>query len=110
MSSFGRGVIVGFFALVLAIQAYRPAHLNPPVELTRTLNAAVPVPPQIEIILARSCEDCHSDQTHWPWYSNVAPVSWVIYNHVIDGRRHLNLSEWLRDDVNDPTEYTRQKL
>lgn len=110
MSSFGRGALVGFFALLVAIQAYRPAHVNPPIDSARTLNAAVPVPSPIESILARSCNDCHSDQTHWPWYGNVAPISWVIYDHVIDGRRHLNFSEWLRDDISDPKEYTRQKL
>jgi len=110
MSSFGRGAIFGFFALILAIQAYRPPHLNPPVDPTRTLSAAVSVPPRIESMLARSCKDCHSDETRWPWYSNVAPVSWIIYDHVINGRRHLNFSEWLREDVSDPEEYSHQKL
>ena len=110
MSSFGRGVILGFIALVVVIQAYRPAHVNPPLDATRTLEAAVRVPAPVEQILARSCNDCHSDQTRWPWYSNVAPISWVISSHVINGRRHLNFSEWLRDDVDDPAEYTRQKL
>ena len=110
MSSFGRGVILGFIGLVLVIQAYRPAHVNPPVDATRTLEAAVQVPPAVDKILARSCNDCHSDQTRWPWYSNVAPVSWVINQHVTNGRRHLNFSEWLRDDVDDPAEYSRQKL
>jgi hypothetical protein len=110
MSSFGRGVILGFIALVLVIQAYRPSHLNPPIDATLTLEAAVPVPPAVDNILARSCNDCHSDRTHWPWYSNVAPISWVIAGHVANGRRHLNFSEWLRSDVNDPAEYTRQKL
>src|SRR5579871_263283 len=110
MSSFGRGVILGFIALAFVIQAYRPAHVNPPVDASRTLQAAVPVPPAVENIMVRSCNDCHSDQTRWPWYSNVAPVSWVITQHVMNGRRHLNFSEWLRSDVDDPAEYTRQKL
>ena len=110
MSSFGRGVMIGFIALALAIQAYRPPHLNPPVDSTRTIEAAVPVPPAVGQILDRSCNDCHSDQTRWPWYSNVAPISWLVYGHVMNGRRHLNVSEWLREDVNDPTEYTRQKF
>jgi hypothetical protein len=110
MSSFGRGVILGFVVLILAIQLYRPAHANPPIDSTRTLEAAVPVPPDVEKIMQQSCNDCHSDRTRWPWYSNVAPVSWIIYSHVVDGRRHLNFSEWLRSDVDDPAEYTRQKL
>ena len=111
MSSFGRGVILGFLALFLAIQIYRPAHPNPPVDAARTLEAAVRCrTPAVEQVLARSCNDCHSDLTHWPWYSDVAPVSWIVSQHVTNGRRHLNFSEWLRDDVNDPAEYTRQKL
>ncbi len=110
MSSFGRGVILGFVALALVIQAYRPAHVNPAIDATRTLHAAVPVPPAVDEILTRSCNDCHSDQTRWPWYSNVAPISWIISQHVTNGRRHLNFSEWLRNDIDDPAEYTRQKL
>jgi len=45
-------------------------------------------------ILQRSCQDCHSNRTAWPWYSHVAPVSWVITKHVHDGRGILNFSEW----------------
>lgn len=110
MSSFGRGVVLGFIALVVLIQAYRPARVNPPVDPARTLQSAVQVPPAVEKIIACSCKDCHSDETRWPWYSNIAPISWVISEHVSNGRRHLNFSEWLRSDVDDPTEYTRQKL
>jgi hypothetical protein len=110
MPAFGRGAILGFIALVVMIQVYRPARDNPPIDATRTLEAAVPVPPAVEQILARSCNNCHSDQTHWPWYSNLAPISWMIADHVTNGRRHLNFSEWLRPDVDDPAEYTRQKF
>jgi hypothetical protein len=42
----------------------------------------------------QSCFDCHSNQTRWPWYSRVAPVSWLVQNHVDDGRRALSFSEW----------------
>jgi mono/diheme cytochrome c family protein len=41
-----------------------------------------------------ACFDCHSDETIWPWYSNIAPVSWLVYRDVVDGRRRLNFSEW----------------
>lgn len=44
--------------------------------------------------MQRACYDCHSNRTVWPWYSKVAPVSWWVINHVNDGRRHLNFSEW----------------
>ena len=50
--------------------------------------------PRVGKILDRSCGDCHSNRTVWPWYSHVAPVSWVISKHVVEGREILNFSEW----------------
>jgi hypothetical protein len=56
-------------------------------------------PPQpVSAILDRACLDCHSNETKWPWYSNIAPVSWLVRSHVDEGRKHLNLSEWLKPD------------
>ena len=49
--------------------------------------------PRVARILDRSCQDCHSNHTAWPWYSHVAPVSWVITRHVNEGREILNFSE-----------------
>ena len=45
-------------------------------------------------MIKASCFDCHSNETRWPWYSNVAPVSWLVADDVHTGRRHLNFSEW----------------
>jgi len=50
--------------------------------------------PQTAALVKRACYDCHSNQTVWPWYSYVAPVSWLIYNDVMEGRDRLNFSEW----------------
>jgi hypothetical protein len=50
--------------------------------------------PEVGKILDRSCQDCHSNRTAWPWYSHVAPVSWVISKHVNEGREMLDFSEW----------------
>ncbi len=52
--------------------------------------------PQTAALVKRACYDCHSNQTVWPWYSYVAPVSWLIYNDVMEGRDRLNFSEWNR--------------
>jgi mono/diheme cytochrome c family protein len=52
--------------------------------------------PQTRELAARACFDCHSNETHWPWYSNVAPVSWLTQRDVNEGRGHLNFSEWNR--------------
>jgi hypothetical protein len=103
--------LFGFFGLVVGSQFIRPARTNPVVNPSHTLEAAVPVPTQIEGILQRACYDCHSDLTRWPWYSNVAPVSWFVIDHVDSGRRHLNFSAWLpRDTAKSPAEYTRERF
>jgi hypothetical protein len=54
------------------------------------------MPAEVSAILDRSCRDCHSNDTRWPWYSNVAPVSWWVIDHVDHARSHFNFSEWAR--------------
>lgn len=52
------------------------------------------VPENVQSILKRSCYDCHSSQTVWPWYSSIAPASWLVSDDVIKGRKKMNFSEW----------------
>ena len=84
--------------------------------ITRTNPAVeerVPAPPDVEAILRRSCADCHSNETVWPWYSNVAPVSWLVANDVNRARRHLNLSTWNRlspADRQEAAEHIREEV
>lgn len=90
-----------WFALVVVIvfvgsQFVGPARTNPAVDQTQTIHACLQVTPQVAAILDRSCQDCHANTTRWPWYSNVAPVSWFVIDHVNHGRSHLNISEWGR--------------
>lgn len=59
------------------------------------------VPGHIETMLTNSCLDCHSNQTNYLWYHEVAPVSWFINNHIVEGKEHLNLSHWEQQDVFD---------
>jgi hypothetical protein len=90
-----------FFVLLLlfiAAQFKRPAKTNPPVDQSQTIEAHTQMTPQVAAILDRSCSDCHSNKTRWPWYSNVAPVSWFVIGHVDDARKAMNLSEWGRRD------------
>jgi len=86
-------VIVLALIFVL-IQVVRPARTNPPVDESKTLQATANVPPEVGAILERSCNDCHSSKTIWPWYSEVAPASWYLAFHVNEGRRELSFSEW----------------
>jgi hypothetical protein len=90
-----------FFVLLLlfiAAQFKRPAKTNPPVDQSQTIEAHTQMTPQVAAILDRSCNDCHSNKTRWPWYSNVAPVSWLVVGHVDDARKDLNFSEWGKRD------------
>jgi hypothetical protein len=83
--------------LVLAfviIQFFRPNYVNPPIVQAETLDASTQVPDNVKSILNRSCADCHSHQTAYPWYSNVAPVSWLLADDIRDGRNQVNFSVW----------------
>jgi Haem-binding domain len=87
-----RGLIVVLLLLALA-QAYQPDRSNPTTSASSIWDdSAVPV--DVLAVFERSCADCHSHQTRWPWYSRVAPVSWLCARDVNEGRRHLNLSAW----------------
>jgi Haem-binding domain len=87
-------VLIVFVLAFAAIQFVRPDRTNPPVVQAQTLDATTDVPPDIKMILGRSCSDCHSNQTLYPWYSNVSPFSWFLADHIRDGRKELNFSEW----------------
>jgi len=91
--------ILKWVAILLAlaavgIQFVRPARTNPAFNQSQSLEAYTQMTPEVASILDRSCRDCHSSKTSWPWYSNVAPVSWWVIDHVNHGRSHLNYSEW----------------
>ena len=88
-------VIAGVCGLVIS-QFFGPAKSNPVADASQAIDTRLQVTPQVTAILDRSCNDCHSNKTRWPWYSNVAPVSWFVIDHVNEGRRNLNFSEWGR--------------
>ncbi|HAF23605.1 MAG TPA: cytochrome C [Blastocatellia bacterium] len=93
-----RWVVILAAISFLVIQFFGPAKTNPPIDPSQTIEARLQVPPQVAAIFDRSCNDCHSNKTRWPWYSNVAPVSWFVIGHVNEGRSNQNLSEWGRYD------------
>jgi len=91
--------LIVLIVLLVAIQVVRPAKTNPAVDNTKTIEANTQMSPQVAAILQRSCYDCHSFKTTWPWYSQVAPVSWYLVYDVNKGRRDLSLSEWTKYDA-----------
>ena len=86
----GLGVLVLLFAVIQAIP-YGRDHSNPLVRQEPAWNS-----PETRALVVDACYDCHSNQTAWPWYSNVAPVSWLAQRDVDNGRSTLNFSEWDR--------------
>jgi len=81
---------LGLFVLIQLVPVNRD---NPPV------TEEIQLPQHIKTTFERSCYDCHSNKTKWPWYSYVAPVSWLLSKHVQDGRKHLNFTEWDKYDA-----------
>ena len=78
-------ILLGF----VAIQFIPVNRTNPPTVREPNWDSA-----QTRALAKRACFDCHSNETQWPWYANIAPVSWMVADHVIEGRAALNLSEW----------------
>jgi Haem-binding domain len=87
-------VILVLLVAFVCLQFVRPDISNPPINESETLEATTQVPENVSNILTRSCNDCHTNKTVFPWYSNVTPISWTLANHIKDGRRHLNFSVW----------------
>ena len=94
------GVVV--LALIV-MQFFRPERTNPTSDPASSFEAIVKPPQEVTSSLKRACNDCHSNQTTWPWYSNIAPVSWLIANDVNEGRVHLNFSNWTQPGAEGET-------
>lgn len=87
-------IIIGLIVVVVLIQFIRIDKTNPPAEPQQDFIVITQPPAEIVFLLKESCYDCHSNETNYPWYFNVAPISWWAKDHVNDGRKHLNYSTW----------------
>jgi hypothetical protein len=87
-------VFLALVVIAVVIQFIRPNMAPVPVDPKHTIEAVVPVPANIDAMIHNSCYDCHSNETRWPWYSQISPVSWWLKSHVNDARRALNFSEF----------------
>lgn len=85
--------------LFIALQIKRPNFDDAPVDASKTLEAATQVPENVEAILTRSCKDCHSNETDYPWYAWVQPSAGYLAKHIKEGRMELNFSLWNTYDV-----------
>jgi hypothetical protein len=93
--------LLGILVLMQLYPVTRPeVNLDNPDDLITNVD----MPEKISSILESACYDCHSNETKYPWYTNIAPVKWLIYDHVIDARDELNFSEWKRLTKKDMVE------
>ncbi len=92
LKTWGRLTLGVLAALFVGIQ-FVPVEAmeNPPSQ------PPLPEPPEVVAILKRACYDCHSHEVRWPWYSRIAPVSWLVASDVVEGRKGINFSEWPED-------------
>ncbi|WP_167599221.1 heme-binding domain-containing protein [Chlorobaculum sp. 24CR] len=95
----GKALTVILVVLILIQLIPGPSHENPPVTGTPQWDS-----PRTAELFKRACANCHSNETVWPWYSTVAPLSWIINLDVSVGRSKLNVSEWGRTGKNDGDE------
>lgn len=87
-------ILIAVAVVLILIQFVRIDKTNPETVLENDFISVNAPPAEIATILKTSCYDCHSNQSVYPWYSNVAPISWFLKNHINEAREHLNFSEW----------------
>jgi len=87
-----RTVLIVFLVAFIGAQFVRPDRTNPSSPAAGSLMSKAT--PQVAAIIDRSCRDCHTTDTRWPWYTNITPINWMIANHVHQGRDHVNFSTW----------------
>ena len=84
---------IGILVILLFLQAYRPAK-NDSNKMDNDISKSYAVPDDVKQILAKACNDCHSNNTTYPWYSNIQPLRFWLDDHVNDGKRHMNFNEF----------------
>ncbi len=87
-------ILLFLLAALVVIQFIHPKHNKATGDQPNYIGKTFPVPDDVKSILAKACNDCHSNNTRYPWYSNIQPVDWWLTKHVNDGKRGLNLDEY----------------
>ena len=109
-------IFLALLSAFILMQLIRVDYSNPPVDPKVDFQSAARPPEEVLSTLKSACYDCHSNETRYPWYSQVAPLSWWIKNHIREGREHLNFStlgslesEDLRHQLEEAAEVIREK-
>ena len=90
---------IGIIVVLVVMQFFRIDKTNPPVDNSKDLLYIAEANEDVTLLVRKACYDCHSNETTYPWYTNVAPVSWWIKHHIDEGREELNFSEWTKYDA-----------
>jgi|TARA_B110000285_G_C15137393_1_gene628023 hypothetical protein len=85
---------IALLGVFIIIQFFRIDKTNPEYNEAEDFITITQPPTEIASLIKLACYDCHSHQAKYPWYSNIAPVSWMVANHIKEGRAHLNFSTW----------------
>ena len=88
-------ILIGLLAALIIIQFF-PIEKNNSDDELDSITKKYEVPEKVDAILKVACNDCHSNNTTYPWYSKIQPIAWWLADHVKDGKRHLNFSQFLR--------------
>lgn len=86
-------ILTVIIVILIAVQLVRPEK-NQSGEQKNDITTLYTLPDDVHALLKAACYDCHSNYTHYPWYSKIQPVAWWLQNHINDGKRHLNFSEF----------------
>lgn len=86
-------IALGILALIVIIQFIRPEKNNSQDEVFALSNKYT-IPGEVQVIFSKACNDCHTNNTTYPWYSNIQPVAWWLDEHIKDGKKHLNFSSF----------------
>jgi len=94
LKGIAKKVLLGLLALLVIIQFIRPEKNINTAVTALDMNVMYPIPDSVAQVLQKACYDCHSDNTRYPWYNNIQPVAWWLNNHITDGKKELNFSEY----------------
>lgn len=89
-----KNILLALLLIFVVMQFFRPEKNSTQGDHTLDFITETDPPGEVKTILEQSCYDCHSNNTVYPWYNNVAPISYWLADHIKDGKKHLNLSEW----------------
>jgi hypothetical protein len=85
---------LGLIGVLVVLQFFRPDRNRTPVDPQQDLLSVASPPDQVASLIRSACYDCHSNQTSYPWYSNISPVSWYLQQHINEGKEEVNFSEY----------------